>query len=72
MELLFTNKHTVIEAEYRFQLDTGEVIYYKEWLDEKGEIIDCILRSKHGYEIDDPIIMEQVQNKIWHLERKNN
>lgn len=70
MELLFTDKHTVIEAEYRFQLENGEVVFYKEWLNEEGKVMDCTLRSKDGYEIDDPIIMEQVQNEVDELEGK--
>lgn len=68
MELLHTSKSTVIEAEYRFQLETGEVVFYKEWLDERGKVIDCALRSKSGYEISDPILMEQIQNKVDEME----
>jgi hypothetical protein len=69
MELLFTSKSTVTEAEYRFQLETGEVVFYKEWLNEEGKVIDCTLRTKSGYEISDPILMEQIQDKVDEMER---
>jgi hypothetical protein len=68
MELLHTSKSTVTESEYRFQLETGEVVFYKEWLDERGKVIDCTLRSKSGYDIDDPALLEQIQDKVDEIE----
>lgn len=68
MELLHRAKSTVTEAEYRFQDTDGSVLVYKEWLNEKGKVIDAVLRSKHGHDIDDPILMERVQDIVDELE----
>ena len=68
MELL---KHEVtnpvIENTYTFQHPTEGVLVYKEWID-GGKCIDCVLRSKGGYDIDDPALLEEVQNFVDQLE----
>jgi len=56
MELL---KHEVysqaIENTYTIQHHFEGVLVYKEWIDSKdGKCLDFILRSKDGFEIDDP------------------
>ena len=38
---------------------------YKEWIDsEDGKCLDFILRSKGGFEIDDPALVEEVQDFV--------
>jgi hypothetical protein len=66
MELL---KHEVysqaIENTYTIQHPNEGVLVYKEWIDsEDGKCLDFILRSKGGFEIDDPALVEEVQEFI--------
>ena len=66
MELL---KHEVysqaIENTYTIQHPNEGVLVYKEWIDSKdGKCLDFILRSKGGFEIDDPALVEEVQEFI--------
>ena len=66
MELL---KHEVysqaIENTYTIQHPNEGVLVYKEWIDsENGKCLDFILRSKSGFEIDDPALVEEVQEFI--------
>lgn len=66
MELL---KHEVyspaIENTYTIQHHFEGVLVYKEWIDsEDGKCLDFILRSKNGFEIDDPALVEEVQDFI--------
>ena len=66
MELL--NKEslsTSIEKVYTIQHPTEGVLIYKEWIDIKsGDCVDFVLRSKHGYHIDDFYLTEEIQNFI--------
>jgi hypothetical protein len=66
MELL---KHEVysqaIENTYTIQHHFEGVLVYKEWIDsENGKCLDFILRSKDGFEIDDPALVEEVQDFV--------
>jgi len=66
MELL---KHEVysqaIENTYTIQHPNEGILVYKEWIDsEDGKCLDFILRSKDGFEIDDPALVEEVQEFI--------
>jgi len=63
MELLNKTESTVTEVTYTLQDDLS-AFYYKEWLNDSGKVIDSILRDKDGYEIDDPILLEEVQQFI--------
>jgi len=69
MELLNHQiENQMIEHTYVIQHPTEGVLYYKEWVSaDNGRFIDCTLRSKGGYEIDDPTIMEQVQEFVDNL-----
>ena len=60
MKLLDQTQSVVTEITYTFQDDTS-VFYYKEWWN-RGKFVDCLLRDKDGHEIDDPDLLEKVQN----------
>ena len=60
MEVLNKQESTVTEVTYTLQDNTSE-FYYKEWLNDSGKVIDCILRDKDGNEIDDAVLLEKVQ-----------
>jgi hypothetical protein len=59
-------KHTttaVLEKEYVLQDEQGK-LFYKEWIDEEGRIIDSMLRDKDGREIDNPELLERIQDYV--------
>ena len=58
----------VVEHTYTILHPTEGVLYYKEWIQyDNGKFIDCVLRSKSGYEIDDAAIIEEVQEFVDNL-----
>ena len=59
MELLKKEEVSVIENTYTLQDETS-VFYYKELINSKGKVVDSFLRDKDGFEIDDPILLEEV------------
>ena len=63
MELLKKEEVNVIENTYTLQDETG-VFYYKEFINSKGKVVDSFLSDKDGFEIDDPSLLENVQEFI--------
>ena len=60
---------SVEEHTYILQDDNGKLVY-KEWIDEKGEVVDSVLRDKDGYAIEDWELYDKVQNFIDNLNGK--
>jgi hypothetical protein len=65
--MLLLDRSESTEVVYTIQ-DGVSPFYYKEWLNEKGKVIDCLLRDKDGFEIDDSELLERVQEFIDGLE----
>ena len=63
MELLRKEEVNVIENTYTLQDETS-VFYYKEFINSKGKVVDSFLRDKDGFEIDDPILLEEVEEFV--------
>ena len=63
LEILERVESTVTEVTYTLQDETS-AFYYKEWMNQKGKVIDSLLRDKDGHEIDDPELLEQVQELV--------
>ena len=63
MELLKKEEVSVIENTYTLQ-DGTSVFYYKELINSKGKVVDSFLRDKDGFEIDDPILLEEVEEFV--------
>ena len=63
MELLRKEEVNVIENTYTLQDETS-VFYYKEFINSKGQVVDSFLSDKDGFEIDDPSLLENVQEFI--------
>jgi hypothetical protein len=70
MELLKKEEVNVIENTYTIQDETS-VFYYKEFINSKGKVVDSFLRDKDGFEIDNPILLEEVEEFIDGLEEAN-
>jgi len=66
MELLNHEVHSqAIEHTYIIQHHFEGTLVYKEWIDSgNGQCLDFILRSKAGFEIDDPALVEEVQDFV--------
>jgi len=48
-----------------YQLSLGDkLLTYIEYLNDKGKVIDCTLRDVDGNEINDPALLEQVQDFV--------
>lgn len=61
MELLSKTETIVRIVESRVQLDNGNVVVVKDHYDGR-KIIDTQVRTKDGYEIEDPVEVEAVLN----------
>lgn len=61
MELLNKTESQVTEVVFTLQDETG-AFYYKEWLNGSGKLIDSMLVDKDGYQINDPVLLEEVES----------
>ena len=60
-EILSHGKSDSITEETFILQDSEGKLIYKEWLNEKGKVIDFQLRDKDGFSIDDPALVEEIQ-----------
>lgn len=60
MELLQQTEQKVKIIESRVQRSNGNVVVVKDYYDESDKIIDTSVRTKAGYEIDDPAEVQEV------------
>lgn len=60
MELLSRTEELTKIVECRVQLNTGNVVVVKDFYDEKDRIIDTLVCTKAGYEIDDASEVQEV------------
>jgi len=44
--------------------DYNDNILYKEHIDEDYTIVDAYIQTQDGHIIDDPILLEQIENKV--------
>lgn len=72
MELLNHMVDPVIEHAYMINHPTEGVMLYKEWINsETGKCVDFVLRSRHGFDIDDSELIEEVQEFIDNNNKNN-
>ena len=62
MELLQQIEQKVKIIESRVQLNNGNIVVVKDYYDESDKIIDTSVRTKDGYEIDDPAEVDEILN----------
>jgi hypothetical protein len=63
MEVLYKGiVNQITERSLTLQLEDGSIVYYKEWVNDSGKVIDCTIRSKDGYDIslEDPGLFDKV------------
>jgi hypothetical protein len=67
MEILNIEENKVTQTVYTIQTSEG-VVHYKEWLDERGKVIDSQLISKHGHDMSDEYaLIEEIEEMIDNL-----
>lgn len=64
MVLLSKTSIEVREETYIIQHPTEGIFYCKEWLDSSGKVIDSLIRTKNGYEVEDPKLMDEIWDFI--------
>jgi hypothetical protein len=67
MELLSRIEQKITIVETRVQ-HGDEVYFVKDYLDERGKVIDTTVQTKGGYIVDDPAEVEEVLDFIDSLE----
>jgi hypothetical protein len=60
MELLSKTTQVIKVVESRVQVDSGTVVVIKDYYDETDKIIDTEVRTKDGYELDNPEEVEAI------------
>ena len=63
MNVLYKGEVTgITERSLTLQLEDGSIIFYKEWVNDSGKVIDCTIRSKDGYDIsmEDPGLFDEI------------
>jgi len=60
MEILTQTENTVVERSFTIQHPTEGVLIYNEWLNDSGKVMDYSLRSKGGFNIDEPELVAEV------------
>lgn len=63
MQMLVKTESTVTEVVYTLQ-DEVSPFYYKEWRNDSGRVVDAMLVDKDGYQIDDPSLLEEVEQYL--------
>ena len=62
-DLLDKTENTVTEVVYTIQDETSP-FYYKEWRNDSGKVIDAMLVDKDGEQINDPVLLEDVEEYL--------
>lgn len=60
LEVLNYSSNVVTENTYHLRDENGRIYFYKEWLDESGKVIDCVVRNEGGHDISDVPLVEQI------------
>lgn len=64
MKITSESSSTVTTNTFEIETKYGPVVYI-EYLNDKNKVIDCNLRGKHtGQEINDPVLLEEIENFI--------
>lgn len=63
MKLLHKAESTVTEVVYTIQTETS-ALFYKEWHDDRGKVINAAIMDKDGHELYDPILLEEIEEYL--------
>jgi hypothetical protein len=60
IEILHTEKEVLTVHRTTLQMPDGMIVRVLEYTDSNGKVVDSIVRDKHGYEIDDLALTDEV------------
>lgn len=60
MTILHTETEVLTVQRTTVQLADGSIVRVFEYTDNNGKVVDSIVRSKHGYEIDDLALIDKI------------
>ena len=61
MKLISQQKEAVITETSIIELDSKLKVTVIDYFNEKGKIIDTVIRDENGFDIDDPILFENIE-----------
>lgn len=60
MEILHTETEVLTVERTTLQMPDGQIIRVLEYTDSNGKVVDSIVRTKHGYEVEDLALIDEV------------
>ena len=60
IDILHTEKEVLTVHRTTLQMPDGMIVRVLEYTDSNGKVVDSIVRDKHGYEIDDLALTDEV------------
>lgn len=60
MEILHTETEVLTVERTTLQMPDGLIIRVLEYTDSNGKVVDSIVRDKHGYELEDLALIDEV------------
>ncbi len=60
MEILHTETEVLTVERITLQMPDGQIIRVLEYTDSNGKVVDSIVRTKHGYEVEDLALIDEV------------
>jgi hypothetical protein len=68
MKLISQQKEAVITETSIIELDSKQKVIVIDYFNEKGKIIDTVIRDEDGFELDNPILFENITEFLEELE----
>jgi len=68
MKLISQQKEAVITETSIIELDSKQKVIVIDYFNEKGKIIDTVIRDEDGFELDNPILFENIIEFLEELE----
>ena len=63
MKLLAVDSNPVTVKTYTVERE-GDTYFYIDYINDQGKIVDSILRTTEGYEVDVPALFEEIQEFV--------
>lgn len=60
IEILHTETEVLTVQRTTLQMPDGQIIRVLEYTDNNGKVVDSIVRTKHGYEVEDFALIDEV------------
>ena len=60
IEILHTETEVLTVQRTTLQMPDGLIVRVLEYVDSNGKVIDSIIRTKHGYELDDLALTDEI------------